>query len=164
MAHPPDNSAWVSASRETANLVVAVALLGFGIVFLIGAVRLDFGSVTLPGPGMFPTLAAALLALLAAVMAAQRVRSVRQRSGTRIGIGHRNSILAAGLLLVMAGVFETLGTTLAAFAFLALLAAVLTGQSWWKAVLFAAALTIVVVLVFERLLEVSLPAGMLRLF
>lgn len=158
------NSAWISVSREAASLVVSLALLVVGIAFLGNAIRLDFGSVAMPGPGMFPTLAAGLLSVLAAIMAARNARALSSRSGAEIEIGHRNSALAAGLLLLMSAVFEPLGATLSAFVLVAILAVTFTGRRWWAAVLFAAGLSVAVVFVFERLLEVSLPHGILRLF
>ena len=161
---PDANSTWVSVSREAASLVVSLALLAVGIAFLASAVRLEFGSVKMPGPGMFPTVAAGLLTAFAAIMAVRGFWNLRLRSGAEIGIGHRNSVLAAGLLLAMAALFEPLGATLSAFALVAILAVTFTGRRWWAAVLFAAGLSVAVVLVFERLLEISLPPGIFRLF
>lgn len=161
---PEADSTWVSVSREAASFAASLTLLVLGIVFLIGAIRLDFGSVTMPGPGMFPTLAAALLTLLTAIMTVRSFRSLRERTGLQIGLGHSNSVLAAALLAVMAAVFEPLGIAISAFVFVAALALLFTRRRWWAACLFAAALTCGVVLIFERLLEVSLPAGILRLF
>jgi putative tricarboxylic transport membrane protein len=155
---------WVSGRREVASLVVSLVFLGLSAVFLIAAVRLDLGSATMPGPGMFPTLAAGLLTILSGMTVIRALIGLRSRTGVTVGIGHMNSVLAAALLVAMAALFERTGAILSSFVFVAALAAALTRRRLWAAVLFAAALSVAVVLVFQQALEVPLPTGLFNPF
>jgi putative tricarboxylic transport membrane protein len=155
---------WLSAGREVASLVMSLVFLGLSAVFLIAAARLDLGSATMPGPGMFPTLAAGLLTVLSGVAVIRAILGLRSRTGATIGIGHLNSLLAAALLVAMAVLFEPTGAMLSSFVFVGVLAAALTRRRLWAAALFSAALSIAVVLVFQRALEVPLPTGLFTPF
>lgn len=160
---PDDSVAWISVRRDAAVVVASLVFLALGGAFFLTAIKLDLGSVTMPGPGLFPTLAASILVILSGVMLVQTISGLRSRKAAQIELGHGNSALAAGLLIAVAALFEPTGALLTSFVLVGVLAAVFTGR-WLLALLFAAALSGTVMFVFPRVLGVPLPPGIFSPF
>lgn len=158
-----EDRAWVSVSRDVALLVASLVFVALGGAFFLGAIKLDLGSVTMPGPGLFPTLAAGILVILSGTMLVRGIIGWRSRAAARIDLGHGNSALAAVLLVAVAVLFETTGALLTSFILVGVLAAAFTGR-WLLALLFAAALSGTVMFVFPRVLGVPLPPGLFSPF
>ena len=158
-----DGIAWISVRRDVAVIVASLVFLALGGAFLWTAIKLDFGSMTMPGPGLSPTLAASFLVILSSIMLVQGIIGLRLRTAVRIELGHRNSALAGGLLVAVAALFETTGALITSFVLVGVLAATFTGR-WLLALLFAAALSASVMFIFPRVLEVPLPVGLFSPF
>jgi len=144
--------------RKPGEIGVGICFLGIGIGFTIGAIRLQIGKPTEPQPGFFPFLGGVILIVLSAIFL---FRAQLGRTGETRAFGKLRSpsIVVLGLILYVAGL-EPLGYIVAT----ALLsAAVLRVLETKFRVLFPVSLLLAVgsYILFDRLLGVTLPGGLL---
>ena len=133
------------------------------MAFLIGAFRYDFGSFSVPGPAVFPVLAACGLVVMSAALAVRALRMPAQAEGTRIELGHRNSMAAILALCFVALAFEKVGYGIASFVMLITLSRVFSEAGWIRSALFAVLVAGSSYVIFTRGLGVVLPSGLLGL-
>jgi|SRR5665647_438423 putative tricarboxylic transport membrane protein len=138
--------------------------LGAGIVICIGAFRLSLGSMNNPGPGMFPFLAGAILAMLASILLFQSLRSKEapaQGDAFFIGAGGTKK---AGLILLALFAYslsmEYLGFILGTALFLAFLLAVVEPQRWYIVVFGSIAASLLAYTIFKVAFDTPLPVGL----
>jgi len=93
-------------SDRRAGVLVAGMLAAAGAVFVWQSALLDLGHVGLPGPGFFPLLLGAILAIFAGVIGIDRWRS---SEGEAVELGHRDVLIAIAALLAVPLIFEPLG-------------------------------------------------------
>ena len=144
--------------RKPGEITVGICFLGIGIGFMIGAIQLQIGKPTEPQPGFFPFLGGVILIVLSAVFLFQAKLG---RTGETRAFGKLRSpgIVVLGLILYVAGL-EPLGYVIAT----ALLsAAVLRVLETKFRVLLPVSLLLAVgsYILFDRLLGVTLPGGLL---
>ncbi len=144
--------------RKPGEIAVGICFLGIGIGFTIGAIRLQIGKPTEPQPGFFPFLGGVILIVLSAIFLFQAQLG---RTGETQAFGKLRSpsIVVLGLILYVAGL-EPLGYIVAT----ALLsAAVLRVLETKFRVLFPVSLLLAIgsYILFDRLLGVTLPGGLL---
>lgn len=154
-------ASWLEVTEKHGTL--AAAILGFatGFAFLLGSAGLEAGTAALPGPAVFPGLAAAGLMVSSVVLGWRSIRAPADAGGDRLGFGHRNSLAALVALLALAAVFEAAGFVLTGIALVAVLTRLLSKTAWWRALLFAVLANLLFYALFTRLLGVALPAGLL---
>lgn len=138
-----------------------LVLLAFALATGAAAQHLGLGSLSTPGPGFFPFLNAVGLGLTALVLVVQ-VRHRARHAGESgspwpIVLGVAAGIAAYGILV------EHLGFPLTSFLFLLLCWVVVARQPVWRSVMLAAATAATAYLLFDRLLGVRLPRGLLGL-
>ena len=137
-------------------MVVAGLLAATGAALVWQASLLDLGSVALPGPGFFPLILGAALAMLAAAIG---LGYWRASENAAIELGHRDVLIAIAALLLVPLLFEPLG----AYLTLGLLAATLLkliGRVPLPIAVMAASLAMLICwCFFHALLGVRLPAG-----
>lgn len=141
-------------NRDWADICggAVLALLGLGVAINAG-LRLDFGTLRAMGPGFFPTVLGAMLALLGASVAVPAWR--RGADTLTIRWGDAAAVIAAILIFGLG--MSRLGVVLACF--LAVLIASLPAPhpGWrWRLVL-ACAVTVLTYIVFILGLRMSLP-------
>lgn len=141
-------------NRDWADICggAVLALLGLGVAINAG-LRLDFGTLRAMGPGFFPTVLGAMLALLGASVAVPAWR--RGADTLTIRWGDAAAVIAAILIFGLG--MSRLGVVLACF--LAVLIASLPAPhpGWrWRLVL-ACAVTVLTYVVFILGLRMSLP-------
>lgn len=138
-----------------------LVLLAFALAMSAAAQRLGLGSLSTPGPGFFPFLNAVGLGLTALVLVVQARRQARHdgESGSAwpIVLGVTAGIAAYGILV------DHLGFPLTSFLFLLLCWVVVARQPVWRSVMLAAVTAVTIYLLFDRLLGVRLPRGLLGL-
>lgn len=133
------------------------AVVWFGICVLI---VVQMVSLTVPfayepvGPRAFPLLLACLMASCCVALALKPDPGIQWPAKGVLGRG----CFLVLVLLAYAQVFETLGFPLAT-SLMAWMVSLLFGARWWSALLTAVSIGIGGYWVFDRLLEVSLPAG-----
>ena len=129
-----------------------LALLGAGVVIHAG-LRLDFGSLRAMGPGFFPTVLGALLALLGAAVAIPAW--ARAAETPKIAWGDAAAVIAAILIFGLG--MHRLGILLACFTAVLVAAIPAPHEGWRWRLLLAACVTALVWLVFILGLRMSIP-------
>lgn len=106
------------------------------------------------GPKAFPILLAILMALCCGALLINPEPGIQWPNAGLLGKG----VLLIAILLLYATFFETLGFPLAT-AVMVFAVHALFGGRWWSGVLTAILVAVGGYLLFDRILEVSLPAG-----
>ena len=144
--------------RKPGEIGVGICFLGIGIGFTIGAIRLQIGKPTEPQPGFFPFLGGVILIVLSAIFLFQAQLG---RTGETQAFGklRRPVIVVLGLILYVAGL-ESLGYIVATALLSAVMLRVL--ETKFRA-LFPVSLLLAIgsYILFDRLLGVTLPGGLL---
>ena len=147
--------------RKPGQIVAGLCFLAIGIGFTVGAVKLQIGVPTEPQPGFFPFWDGVILIALSAVF-------LFQAWGGRVGESHAFGRLGGPAVVVLALVLyvatmETVGYVITT----ALLSAVVLKVLETKPrvlVLMSLILAVASYLIFDRLLGVTLPLGLLAAF
>lgn len=132
-------------------------LLGLGAV--LGAIKLDIGSPSEPQPGFFPFLGGLGLVLLSGLLVVQDRRG--QSTGGEPFTELRRPVLAMIGLIAFAILLDPLGYVPATAALSAVLLTVLGVRLGLRAVLTITLLSVGSYLLFDRVLDVPLPEGIL---
>jgi putative tricarboxylic transport membrane protein len=137
------------------EMAVAIALLLGGIFTAEESLRMPLGTMSLPGPGVFPLFMGVALAIVAAALLVGYAR--RTEPGETLQLGHR--YIAVALLAIggAAELIERTGYLISATLFLFVLFASVSTLGWWRSGLAAFATALVSQLFFQNLLGVVLP-------
>jgi len=130
-----------------------------GVAVMIGANRLHLGTPSEPQPGFFPFAAGIILVVLCVILLLQALCGRDQRTES-FGELWRPAILAAGLF-VYAVVLDSLGYIIATIILSVVVLRVLDTKTWLKLVGISLVLSLGTYFLFDRLLDVSLPGGIL---
>jgi putative tricarboxylic transport membrane protein len=147
----------MTVSMRRGAIAAAFGLLLTGLFFAWQALRLDFGSIGLPGPGFFPFVLGVLLAGFTAVIAAGAMRE--PAAGDTIALGHRDVLIGVLALVGVAIGFEPLGAFLTLGLFAAIVLVLIGRVSPFVAILSAVIGMIAVWYFFKVLLGLQLPEG-----
>lgn len=148
---------------ERQDLVAGLLAAGLGAAVLLHVRTFPQLPGEQPGPALFPGIVGALFVffgLILAVRAALARRTVRDAVPTSTTSGRLNALAVIGFVVVYLLAVETLGFVLTMGALLFLLMWRL-GARPLVAVAAALTTTAVMVLIFQRVLLVPLPAGLL---
>ena len=141
--------------RSAKDILAGLAFIGFGVAFALGAMTYPVGSAARMGPGFFPLLAGALLAVLGGLV---MLRSALGTDTERLTApAWRGLVLIVAAILVFGLTVRGLGLVpaLLVTAFLTALASRHTRLP--VAALLAIGLTVVSVLVFVVALRLNVP-------
>jgi putative tricarboxylic transport membrane protein len=138
----------VGAQARVAGLL-AVAV---GIAVAFGARDLGVGSLTDPGPGLWPLVVSAVLVITGAVVAARPGDDAEA-----IGRDAWTVVVACVTLVAYTAVIRVVGFELPTIALLAMWMRVFGGEPWRTTVAVSVGVTVVVYLVFILALGVALP-------
>ena len=147
--------------RKPGEIVAGLCFAVIGILFMIGAVKLRVGVPTEPRPGFFPFIDGIILIVLSTLFLIQIF------SG-RIGESHAfgkmgGPILVVLTLILYVATLETLGYVITTTILSAVVLKVMETKPW-IIVLVSLILAVVSYLLFDRLLGVTLPRGLLAVF
>ena len=132
--------------------VAGLAALALGIAAAFGSWDLGVGSLTNPGPGLWPLVVSAVLIIAGAVVA------VRPGEGAEaIGRDAWVVVVACLSLVVFTAVIRVVGLELPTIALLAFWMRVFGGEPWRTTVAVSVGVTVVVYVVFILALGVALP-------
>jgi putative tricarboxylic transport membrane protein len=147
--------------RKPGEIVAGLCFLAIGIGFTVGAVKLRIGAPTEPQPGFFPFWDGLMLIALSVVFL---VKAWGGRAGESHAFGRLGgpAVVVVALILYVAAM-ETVGYVITT----ALLSAVVLKVLETKLrmlVLMSLVLAVASYLLFDRLLGVTLPPGLLAVF
>jgi putative tricarboxylic transport membrane protein len=142
------------------------ASLGLVLAFALGALALactyPLWEYVQPGPGLFPAISAALSAICAAAALLDALRARRRGVAAETEPTEwRRLLVYAAIVLAWPASFATLGFAVSSLLALALLMKLGEGMGWVASLGIAAATVALGWLLFERLLGVPLPHGVL---
>jgi putative tricarboxylic transport membrane protein len=149
----------LSRRLRSSDTIAAGLFLLLGLGAIAGAIRLEIGTPGEPQPGFFPFLGGLGLTILSVLLIVQDLRG--RSLGGEPFVAIRRPLLATVGLVAFVAILDPLGYLVATAALSAVLLTVL-GVRWsWRS-----ALTIVLVaagsyLLFDRVLDVPLPEGVL---
>jgi putative tricarboxylic transport membrane protein len=147
--------------RKTGDIVVGLCFLAIGIAFAVNSVKLKIGVPTEPQPGFFPFIDGIILIALSVLFLFQAWRGKAGESPAFGKVGGP-AIVVLTLLLYVA-TLETLGYVVTT----AILSAVVLRAMETKPrilLLVSVILAVVSYLLFDRLLGVTLPPGLMAAF
>ena len=135
----------------------------FSIIFCIGAINLSLGSIHKPGPGLFPFLSGAVLALLSFIDLLAVLRRKWRISGEsespKEPVKWRNIILTLAVLFAFPWLLDLIGLAPALFVFFVVLLRFVEPQSWPVILGGSAGGAVIVSLVFQGWLKIQFPIG-----
>jgi hypothetical protein len=141
--------------RSVKDILAGLTFVGFGLAFALGALTYPIGSAARMGPGFFPLLAGALLAVLGVLLVLKS--AVESDAEPLTSPGWRGLALVVAAILVFGLTVRGLGLVPTLF-LTAVLTALASRQTKLPgAALLAVGLTIVSVLVFIVALRLNLP-------
>ncbi|MBZ9894372.1 MULTISPECIES: tripartite tricarboxylate transporter TctB family protein [unclassified Mesorhizobium] len=150
--------------KRTVYLVSGIVGIILAGAYLALAVRLPFGRMDRPGAGVFPVFVGIILiiASFAALWEGWRMNSI---PSIRFPVGTDLKRVLALVALLFGYFFALpwLGQIVAGAIFCMLLMRVLSDTSWLRIIAYSVTLSLILDLVFERLLAVPLPHGVLGL-
>jgi putative tricarboxylic transport membrane protein len=152
---------WQNSKKS--DIVAALFFTAIGIAVCVAGKRYGIGEISKPAPGFFPFWSGVLLLAVAGVLFYQSLRGTSSGSqpfGNLWRLGILWGALIAYVLLLDA-VGYLIVTALLSLACLQLIE---IEKSWWKSALISVALALGSYLLFDRLLMVTLPAGVLANF
>jgi hypothetical protein len=147
--------------RKPGEIVVGLCFLAIGAGFTVGAVKLQIGGPTEPLPGFFPFLDGIILIVLSAIFL---FLAWGGRTGESHAFGNLWSpaIIVLTLVLYVAAL-ETLGYVITT-AFLSAVVLRILETKLRLNVTVSLILSVVSYIIFDRLLGLTLPAGVLAAF
>lgn len=132
--------------------VAGLSAVAVGIAAGFGARDLGVGSLTDPGPGLWPLVVSAVLAITGAVVAVRPGDDAEA-----IGRDAWTVVVACVTLVAYTAVIRVVGFELPTIALLAVWMRVFGGEPWRTTVAVSVGVTVVVYLVFILALGVALP-------
>jgi putative tricarboxylic transport membrane protein len=148
--------------RKVGDILVGIVFLFIATVFTVGGIRLEIGTPTEPQPGFFPFLGGITLIILAGILLFQGWQG--KSSGTQaFGKLWGPLILTAGLVAYVAAL-ETAGYIIATTILSAVVLQILGTKSFWVMSAISIILGVGSYFIFDGLLGVPLPVGVLAKF
>ena len=132
-------------------------LLGIGAVF--GAIRLKVGSPTEPQPGFFPFLGGISLIVLSSIIFFKGWVGQSQKKVVFGEIGRPALLLV--VLIALVAVLDSVGYVIGTLLASGLILRILNVKSWWTLILTSLCLSIGTYVLFDKLLGIDLPVGIL---
>ncbi len=138
---------------------IAAALLALGLYVVWASSEMPAGSISLPGPGFFPTALGVLLVISAlGIMAGA---GGGDGASQPVIWARREFAVTMAALVLAAVAFQPLGAIPTLALFLAMMIRTLARVPWWRAVLAGVIGAGAGRIVFVDLLDVRLPAGLM---
>ncbi|RDI56793.1 tripartite tricarboxylate transporter TctB family protein [Microvirga subterranea] len=144
---------------KSGDLIAGGFFLLLGLGAIVGAVQLQIGTPSEPQPGFFPFLGGVGLVVLSSLLLVQDWRG--QSSGGEPFVEVRRPLLATVGFVAFVVMLDPLGYVLATAALSVVLLLVLGVRLGLRSLLPAVLLSIGSYLLFDRMLDVPLPEGIL---
>jgi hypothetical protein len=145
--------------KNRSDAVGSLFLFLLGIGAVLGAIRLKVGSPTEPQPGFFPFLGGLSLIVLSFIIF---LKGQMGQSRKKVGFGEigRPALLLV-VLIVLVAALDRVGYVIGTFIASGLILRILNVKSWWTLILTSLCLSIGTYILFDKLLGIDLPVGIL---
>lgn len=144
-----------------------VFLLGLSVLIGLMSIRLGVGGIELMGAGFMPLLASILLFVLTFIVFVQGLGKTKKTDGEVRNKLRREELakplMLVGGLIVYAFFLMSFGYLIMTFLFVFFLFFMMQPKKWRMDLLFAALVSILSFILFDTLLSVRLPAGILTM-
>jgi putative tricarboxylic transport membrane protein len=148
--------------RKLGDLFASLFFIALGIGVTVGGIRLGLGKIVEPEPGFFPFLSGVTLTILSLVLFFQAL--IGRRAGTRAsGKLWRPAAIVMGLVIYVL-IFDIAGYILSTVILSVIVLRVLEPKTRWIFAVVSLILAVGSYLLFDRLLGVLLPGGILERF
>ncbi len=141
------------------DLIASLAFLVLGLGVCVEGAHLGFGSVHAPEPGFFPWIGGLLLTGLALTLLVRSWRATD--AGARDGASWARPALLMVALALYVPLLEPLGYPLVTAGLCVVALRILESRRWGATIAASVVLALGSYLLFDRLLGVELPAGIL---
>jgi putative tricarboxylic transport membrane protein len=142
------------------DVAAAAVLLLVGLAAFVQGRGLPFGSIAAPGPGFFPRVVAAALAVVAILLLSRALAARQEPAGSSVPPDARIRLTAVvGALFAFTAVLEPLGFLAATFLLMVVLFRVVERHRWTIVVAESAAAAVASHVLFKTWLGVRLPPG-----
>ena len=148
--------------KNRSDIIGSIFLFLLGIGAIIGAVQLKIGLPTEPQPGFFPFVGGIILLIFSTIIFLQGWLGTGKEQIAFGEIGRPALLLGVMILLVF--VMDRLGYVMATFIASGLILRILSVKSWRVLIITSLCLSIGTYILFDRLLGVDLPVGLLSHF
>jgi putative tricarboxylic transport membrane protein len=145
--------------KNLADIAGSLILILVGIVAIIGAIGLHVGTPTEPQPGFFPFMSGAFILVLSSIILVQGWLG-RGNRPAKFGEVRRPALLVVALIAFVA-VLEPLGYLITSLIIVALVLRIMGIRSWRVLLTTSFAMSIGTFVLFDRLLGIALPVGIL---
>jgi putative tricarboxylic transport membrane protein len=145
--------------RKPGDVIGGLLLLFIGGWAIIGGIKLHLGKISEPQPGFFPFWGGVVLAGLSGILLFQAL-SGRSKGTEAFGALWRPMIMIIGLIVYVA-VLDALGYIIATIVLSIVLLRVLGTKRTWVLAVAALIIAFGSYILFDRLLNVTLPGGIL---
>lgn len=150
---------------KLADLVSGTIGILIGLYVLIKCQSYPEDFVMKIGPAFFPEILAGGLILFSVLLVAQALLGKSNGDAEKIGIrqkGVQRVLIALAVMVIYCAILKPVGFIIATVPFIMIFMFLLGNRKKLQYVWVPAAITLAVYLVFEKLLVLSLPAGLLR--
>src|SRR3990172_1837390 len=145
--------------KNLSDIIGSGILILFGIVGIIGAIGLRIGTPTEPQPGFFPFLSGAIIIIFSLIII---VQGWYGSAGDKKSLGDiRRPAMLVGVLIIFVSILEPLGFIITSLIAIALVLFIMGVRSWQTLLISSFAFSIGTFLLFDRLLGITLPTGVL---
>jgi len=145
--------------KNTGDAVGSLFLFLLGIGAVLGAIRLKVGSPTEPQPGFFPFLGGLSLIVLSFVIFLKGQMGQSQKKVAFGEVGRPALLLV--VLIALVAVLDSVGYVIGTFIASGLILRILNVKSWRTLILTSLCLSIGTYILFDKLLGIDLPVGIL---
>lgn len=146
----------MTTSFKRLETAVAASLLLLALFAIWQALGMPMGTAAMPGAGVMPVALGILLALCALVLIVWRDKT-GSSGDVRVIVGHRFVALGIVATAVAGLLFERVGFLITSTLFLFVLLRSLSTLGTWRSLLAGVVASVVARLLFQNLLDVSLP-------
>ena len=145
--------------KNTGDAVGSLFLFLLGIGAVVGAIRLKVGSPTEPQPGFFPFLGGLSLIVLSTIIF---FKGRIGQSQEKIAFGEigRPALLLA-VMIALVAVLDSVGYVVGTFLASGIILRILNVKSWRIIIFTSLCLSIGTYVLFDKLLGIDLPVGVL---
>ena len=146
-------------ARKTGDAIASIVCILIGIAVAAWSVKLDLGTPTEPQPGFFPFIAGISLFILSAMLLVYAW--LGRSTGTDPFGDLRRPIFLVSGLLIYSLILDLAGYIIATIMLAAVVLFVMELRTWWKVFVISLVVSLVSYILFDRLLGITLPSGIL---